>query len=55
MSDCALQLCTTVPNGMPDLMITYTDADYTTHRYFLSRNGVKGELVLVDDSIQAVG
>ena len=55
MSDCALQLCTTVPNGMPDLMITYTDADYAAHRYFLSRNGVKGELVLVDDSIQAVG
>lgn len=55
MTDCALQLKASVPEGMPDLMISYTDADFVQHRVFLSENGVDGGLVLVDDSIEAVG
>jgi hypothetical protein len=55
MTDCALQLRTVIPNGMPDLMISYTDADYVQHRLFLSENGADGGIALVDDTIQAVG
>ena len=55
MSDCALQLCASVPNGMPNLMIRYTDADYVQHCLFLSQSGADGGVTLVDDSIQAIG
>ena len=44
-----------LPGGMPDLMISYTDADYAEHRLLLSESGAEGEPVLVDDTIQAVG
>jgi hypothetical protein len=55
MEDCALQLNVIVPEGMPDLMISYTDADYVEHRLLLSESGADGAPVLVDDTIQAVG
>lgn len=55
MTDCALQICTIVPNGMPDLMITYTDAEHVSHRLFISQSGVGDGVALVDDTIEAVG
>ena len=55
MTDCALQIRTAIPDGMPDLMIAYTDADYVQHRLFLSEDGETGHVALVDDTIQAVG
>ncbi len=55
MTDCALQLRTTVPDGMPDLMVTYTDADYVFHRLFISQSGDSRGVALVDDTIEAVG
>ena len=55
MTDCALQIRTAIPDGMPDLMITYTDADYAQHRLFLSEDSETGHVTLVDDTIQAVG
>ena len=55
MSDCALQLSAVVPNGMPDLMITYTDRDNVLQRRFLSESGVDGGITLVDNTIEAVG
>ena len=55
MTDCALQICTVVPNGMPDLMVTWTDADYVSHRLFISQSGVGNGVTLVDDTIEAVG
>ena len=55
MTDCALQLRTTVPDGMPDLMVTYTDADYVLHRLFISQSGDSRGVSLVDDTIEAVG
>ena len=55
MSDCALQICAVVPEGMPDLMIRYTDADHVLHRLFISESGVDGGVTLVDDTIRAVG
>ena len=55
MNDCALQIRTIVPDGMPDLMITYTDADYGFHRVFISQSGEGDGVAIVDDTIQAVG
>ena len=55
MDDCALQINVRVPAGMPDLMISYTDADYAEHRLLLSESEADGAPVLVDDTIQAVG
>lgn len=54
MNDCALQLDTLVPEGMPELKISYTDAD-GEHVLYLSQSGVDGAYILVDDSIEAVG
>ncbi|MBR0207271.1 MAG: hypothetical protein IJQ43_00060 [Oscillospiraceae bacterium] len=55
MSDCALQLRTIVPNGIPDLMITYTDAHYLPHRLFISQSEDGAGVAIVDDTIEAVG
>lgn len=55
MTDCALQINTTIPEGMPNLMITYTDDTFATHRFLLSENGIDGSVILVDDTIEAVG
>ena len=55
MTDCALQISALVPEGMPELMIIYTDANYVQHRLFISESGRDGSLILVDDSIEAVG
>lgn len=55
MTDCALQICAQLPEGMPNLMISYTDENYQVHRLLLSENGIDGTPVLVDDSIVAVG
>ena len=44
-----------VPGGRPDLMIRYTDSTGEESRLLLSESGVDGGLVLVDDSISAVG
>ena len=55
MSDCALQLNVIVPEGMPDLMFSYTDSGFAEHRLLLSESGADGALTLVDDTIRAVG
>lgn len=55
MKDCALQICTILPEGMPDLMIRYTDSAHVQHRLFISESGANGDVTLVDDSIRAVG
>lgn len=55
MSDSALQVLTVVPEGMPNLMISYNDAQGENHRMLISQSGEDGSLLLVDDSIEAVG
>ena len=54
MEDCALQLLTNVPEGMPELKLSYTDAD-GEHELYLSQSGEDGSFLLVDGSIEAVG
>lgn len=55
LSDCALQLETVVPEGLPDLLISYYTADGQRQGKLLSQSGLDGSYLLVDDDIQAVG
>lgn len=55
MNDCALQLETLVPDGMPKVMISWRDADGTGHAKLVTQSGETGEYILVDDDIEAVG
>ena len=55
VEDSALQVLTVVPEGMPNLMLSFMDAEGVNHRALISQSGVDGKLQLVDDSIQAVG
>lgn len=54
MTDCAVQLVTVIPEGMPDIMISYSTASGEQHLY-LTESGEDGSLILADDSIEAVG
>ena len=54
MEDCALQLLANVPEGMPELKLSYTDAA-GEHELYLSQSGEDGSFILVDGSIEAVG
>lgn len=54
MQNNALQLVAAIPDGMPELMLSYQTAGGEQHQMFISQ-GEDGRLVLVDDSIEAVG
>ena len=54
MSDCAVQLVTVIPEGMPDIMISYRTAE-GTRKLYLTESGEDGSLILAGDSIEAVG
>ena len=53
MSGCAIQLQALLPDGMPDLMISYTSGG-ERHSVLLT-HGEEGGPALVDDTIEAVG
>ena len=55
LSDCALQLEVTVPEGLPDLRIRYYTGDGERHGLLLSQSGMDGSYMLVGDDIEAVG
>ena len=55
MENCLLQLDVTVPEGIPNLMLRYTDGTGAKYSLLLSRSGVDGEYTLVNDDIEAVG
>lgn len=56
MENCAIQLLTDIPDGMPDLMIRYTTADGTAHQYLISQSGEDGSIILIDaESVEAIG
>ncbi len=55
MKDCALQLAVMIPDGMPNLKISYRGRDGVSSLY-LTESGENGSLILLDgDSIEAVG
>ncbi len=55
MSDSALQVVAVVPEGIPDLMISYTTADGQRCGKLLSQSGLDGSYLLVDDQINVLG
>lgn len=56
MSDCVLQLETMIPDGMPDLMVSFRDASGAQTRLLLTQSGENGAYILMNDSdIEAVG
>ena len=54
VDNAAVQLVTLLPEGMPNLRLSYSDAE-GAHVFYLSESGENGAPVLVDDSIEAVG
>ena len=55
LQNCVLQLEAVVPEGLPDLLITYYTADGERHGKLLSQSAADGSYMLVDDNIEAVG
>lgn len=56
MTDCALQIAADIPDGMPDLMLSYLDATGVSHSLLLTQSGEDGSLILLDaNEIQAIG
>ena len=55
MTDGAIQIVTTVPEGIPNLMISYTTADGQRVGKLLSQSGLDGRYLLIDDQIEVLG
>lgn len=55
MKDSAIQLETMIPDGIPNLMITYTDSDGENHSKLISQSGMDGSFLLIDDNIEVLG
>lgn len=53
MDNCALQLQCQIPEGMPNLRVSYDDAG-GSHSYYLSHSGLDGSALLID-TVEAVG
>jgi len=54
MQDCAVQISTIIPEGAPNLMISYKTAEGETEEVLLTESGEDGSIILMDD-FQAVG
>ena len=50
LSDAAIQLVTDIPDGMPNLLLRYTDASGMSYRKLLTESGEDGHLILLDES-----
>ena len=56
MKDCALQIAADIPDGMPNLMLSFLDAAGTPHSLLLTQSGEDGSLILMQaDEIRAIG
>lgn len=56
MDNCAIQLLTIVPEGMPNLLISYTTADGEMHQYVISQSEDDGKIQLSEaGSVESVG
>ena len=53
MENCALQLQCLIPEGMPNLRVSFDDAQ-GNHSYYLSYSGLDGSVILTD-TVEAVG
>ncbi len=55
MNDSAIQLVTLIPDGIPNLMISYFDAQGVMHSKLVSQSGMDGSFLLIDDDIEVLG
>lgn len=56
LNNAAVQLVTRLPEGLPNLMVRYTDASGQTHASLLTVSGTDGSVQLVEESsVQPVG
>ncbi len=56
LSNVGVQVQTVIPEGMPDLMIRYTDESGAAHRYLITESGEDGSVLLLEESkVVAVG
>ena len=56
MKDCALQVVTDIPDGMPKLMVSYLDETSMLHEKLITQSGEDGHIILMDKKdIQAQG
>ena len=56
VQNAALQVVALVPEGLPNLMLSYSDVTGQTHHYMISTNGKTGGVQLVSESnVQPVG
>ena len=55
MNDNAIQLVTMIPDGIPNLMISYFDAQGVMHSKLVSQSGMDGSFLLIDDDIEVLG
>ncbi len=56
LSDAGVQVGTEIPEGMPNLLISYHDASGDAHNYLVTRSGEDGSVLLKEETlIQPVG
>ena len=55
MRDCVLQLRTMIPDGMPDLLLSYRTAAGEKVSRLITQSGEDGSIILIEDNIVAVG
>lgn len=55
VSDCMIQVKMTVPEGLPELMLTYESSPGCVSRVLISQSGAGSSPILVSDEIKAVG
>ncbi|MGI5976507.1 MAG: DUF3298 domain-containing protein [Candidatus Limivicinus sp.] len=55
MEDCLLQLRAGIPEGMPNLLLSYEDGDGNIQEFVLTQSGEDGSLILSSPDIEAVG
>lgn len=56
LSNVGVQIQTLIPDGMPDLMIRYTDESGAAHSYLITESGNDGSVLLLEENkVVAVG
>ncbi len=56
LSNAGIQVQTEIPDGMPDLMIRYTDGEGLVHSLLITQSGEDGSILLLEEAkVEAVG
>ena len=54
MENCAVQVSTWIPDGMPNLKLSYRNSE-GLQNFYLTQSGEDGSLILLDGRIEAIG